>query len=92
MQYFEDDCNQRLVASLEERAEELAALRTPQRVRLALRARLEMLIPFMGAPQWSSSAYITIKLLQAKQRSAAQQQINLAHHYLLAVLLTGCNT
>lgn len=55
-QYFEDDCNQRLVVSLEERAEELAALRTPQRVRLALRARLEMLIPFMGAPHGACSA------------------------------------
>ena len=50
MQYFVDDCNQRLVDMLEERKEELAALRTPQRVRLALRARLEMLIPFIGAP------------------------------------------
>ncbi len=50
VQYFEDDCNQRLVEDLEGRAEELAALRTPQRVRLALRARLEMLIPFMGEP------------------------------------------
>ena len=51
MQYFVDDCNQRLVDMLEERKEELAALRTPQRVHLALKARLEMLIPFMGAPQ-----------------------------------------
>ena len=53
VQYFEEECNQRLVDSLEERAEELAALRTPQRVRLALRARLEMLIPFIGTPQGS---------------------------------------
>jgi len=47
-QYFVDDCTQRLVDYLEERAEELASLRTPQRVRLALQARLEMLIPFIG--------------------------------------------
>ena len=50
VQYFVDDCTQRLVDYLEERAEELALLRTPQRVRLALQARLEMLIPFIGAP------------------------------------------
>ena len=56
VQYFEDDCNQRLVEDLEGRAEELAALRTPQRVRLALRARLEMLIPFIGEPYASCRA------------------------------------
>ena len=48
VQYFVDDCTRRLVENLEERAEELASLRTPQRVRLALQARLEMLIPFIG--------------------------------------------
>jgi len=48
VQYFVDDCTQRLVDYLEERAEELASLHTPQRVRLALQARLEMLIPFIG--------------------------------------------
>ena len=36
---------------------ELAALRTPQRVRLALRARLELLIPFIGEPQELCSAH-----------------------------------
>lgn len=51
LQYFVDDCNQRLVEDLEGRAQELASLRTPQRVRLALKARLEMLIPFIGPPR-----------------------------------------
>ena len=48
LQYFVEDCNQRLVDNLEERADELSSLRTPLRVRLALKARLEMLIPVMG--------------------------------------------
>jgi hypothetical protein len=53
VQYFVDDCNERLVDMLEERREELTALRNPQHVRLALKARLQMLIPFMGTP-WPS--------------------------------------
>ena len=53
LQYFVDDCNQRLVDHLEDRADELGSMRTPQRVRLALKARLEMLIPVMGEPAMS---------------------------------------
>ena len=50
VQYFVDDCNRSLMDQLEERADELGSMRTPQRVRLALKARLEMLIPVMGEP------------------------------------------
>ncbi|CAK0746843.1 hypothetical protein CVIRNUC_001722 [Coccomyxa viridis] len=47
VEYFVNNCNQRLVDHLEDRADELGSMRTPQRVRLALQARLEMLIPVM---------------------------------------------
>ncbi len=53
LQYFVNNCNQRLVDHLEDRADELGSMRTPQRVRLALQARLEMLIPVMGEPSKS---------------------------------------
>lgn len=48
-QYFVDDCNQRLEAELDSRQEELAGMRVPERVRMAVRMRLEMLIPYIGA-------------------------------------------
>lgn len=43
-----EECNQRLVDQLESKADELAAMRVPERVRMAVRLRLEMLIPYMG--------------------------------------------
>lgn len=43
-----EECNQRLVDELESRADELAAMRVPERIRMAVRWRLEMLIPYMG--------------------------------------------
>ncbi len=49
-QYFVDDCNQRLAAELDSREKELAGTRVPERVRMAVRMRLEMLIPYIGAP------------------------------------------
>ncbi len=42
-------CNKRLVAELVARREELAAMRVPDRIRTAVRLRLEMLAPVMGA-------------------------------------------
>lgn len=49
VQYFVERCNERLVAELVARREELAAVRVPDRIRTAVRLRLQMLAPFMGA-------------------------------------------
>lgn len=50
MQHFVERCNERLVAELVARREELAAMRVPDRIRTAVRLRLQMLAPVMGAP------------------------------------------
>lgn len=48
MQFFVDDCNRRLRDKLEQHHTDLQALRTTERLRTAIRWRLEMLIPYMG--------------------------------------------
>ncbi len=48
LQYFVEECNHQLAAELESRQEELARMRVPERVRMAVRMRLEMLMPYIG--------------------------------------------
>ena len=48
LQHFMEDCNQRLAEELESRAAELAGMRVGERVRLGVRLRLEMLMPYIG--------------------------------------------
>ena len=48
-------CNKRLAAELAERRAALAAMRVPDRIRTAVRLRLEMLVPVIGTDlQWGS--------------------------------------
>lgn len=42
-------CNKRLAAELAQRRAALTAMRVPDRIRTAVRLRLEMLVPVMGA-------------------------------------------
>lgn len=44
-----EECNQRLAEELESRAAELAGMKVGERVRLGVRTRLEMIIPYIGA-------------------------------------------
>ncbi len=49
MQFFADQCNNGLGSLARERAEELLAQPVSQRIKMLLRWRLEMLIPYIGA-------------------------------------------
>ena len=44
-----DKCNQELSDKLAKHKAELEGMRTPDRIRTAIRWRLEMLVPYMGA-------------------------------------------
>ncbi len=48
LQYFIEQCNGKLAAELADRKNELSVMRTTDRVKLAVRLRLQMLIPYMG--------------------------------------------
>ncbi len=49
VQFFVEQCNSRLAGELAARRAELAAMRVPDRIRTAVRRRLEMLVPVIGA-------------------------------------------
>lgn len=48
MQFFVDKCNSDLSSKLRRHEADLAGMGTTERVRTAVKWRLEMLIPFMG--------------------------------------------
>ena len=48
LQYFVDKCNWELAQRLKDSKQELAGMKTQERVRTAIQWRLEMQIPFMG--------------------------------------------
>ena len=48
LQHFIEQCNGKLAAELADRKNELSVMRTTDRVKLAVRLRLQMLIPYMG--------------------------------------------
>jgi hypothetical protein len=49
LQFFSQQCNKALAALAMERKDELLSQSVSQRIRLLLRWRLEMIIPFIGA-------------------------------------------
>ncbi|KAK9909165.1 hypothetical protein WJX75_008087 [Coccomyxa subellipsoidea] len=74
IEYFVDDCNQRLEAGLDSRQEELAGMRVPERVRMAVRMRLEMLIPYIDT--WPQA--LGVQAHPAHVATAVRQRAELA--------------
>ncbi|BDA41822.1 Ubiquinone biosynthesis protein COQ9, mitochondrial [Coccomyxa sp. Obi] len=74
VEYFVEECNQQLASELESRQEELARMRTPERVRMAVRMRLEMLIPYIDT--WPQA--LGIQAHPAHMATAVRQRAELA--------------
>ena len=53
-----EKCNQELSDKLAKHKAELEGMRTPGRIRTAIRWRLEMLVPYMGATTLCASSHL----------------------------------